>query len=87
MSFTHSDDHVHIVKACHVVLAVQVQQEYHALFEVPAADSDAVMRWRNRALRFVLTPHPDAPEVTDRHAGPKHREGQGAKPCSVCCSA
>ena len=69
-----------------MLAVVQVQQEYHALFEMPAADSDAVMRWRNRALRFVLTPQPDAPGVTDRHPGPKHREGEGAKQCGVCSS-
>ena len=33
----------------------QVQQEYHALFETPEGDPDAVMRWRNRAMRFVLS--------------------------------
>lgn len=33
----------------------EVQQEYHALFETPAGDPDAVLRWRNRAMRFVLS--------------------------------
>ncbi len=38
------------------VLVLQVQHEYDMLFETAAADPEAVLRWRNRALRFVLPP-------------------------------
>ena len=34
----------------------QVQAEYRDLFETTASDTEALLRWRNRALRFVLTP-------------------------------
>ena len=40
--------------------AAQVQQEYQALFETPAGDPDAVLRWRNRAMRFVLSSETDS---------------------------
>ena len=39
---------------------VQVQQEYHELFETSNVDPAAVLRWRNRALRFVLNPDASA---------------------------
>ena len=35
---------------------VQVQAEYRDLFDASATDPEAVLRWRNRALRFVLPP-------------------------------
>ena len=47
------------VEHCRDDDALQVQQEYHDLFETPAGDPEAVMRWRNRALRFVLAPELD----------------------------
>ena len=41
---------------------VQVQQEYRDLFETSAADPEALLRWRNRALRFVLPSEQSTPE-------------------------
>ena len=37
----HSSDHVHTMKTCQAMLAVQVQQEYHALFEMPDPNKPA----------------------------------------------
>lgn len=54
----------------------QVQQEYHVLFETPAADPDAVTRWRNRALRFVLPPDSNAPDVVHQPAAGNQSEGE-----------
>ena len=56
-----------------------MQQEYQALFESPAGDPDAVMRWRNRALRFVLASDSDLPAChkldapTGKHGALDHR--------------
>ena len=58
---------------------VQVQQEYHMLFETPAADPDAVNRWRNRALRFVLPPDTNAPDVVHQPAAGDQSKGEDVK--------
>ena len=70
--------------------AAQVQQEYHMLFETPAAEPDAVTRWRNRVLRFVLPPEPNAPEVVNKPAAGKESEGEVTRQCkqqaAPCCA-
>lgn len=55
--------------------AAQVQQEYHMLFETPAADPEAVTRWRNRALRFVLPSDSSAPDVVSEPAADQQSKG------------
>ena len=70
--------------------AAQVQQEYHMLFETPAADPDAVTRWRNRALRFVLPSDSNAPDVVSKPAAGDQSEGedvrQWQKQAAACCA-
>ncbi|DBA90260.1 TPA: hypothetical protein ACH3X1_003553 [Trebouxia sp. C0004] len=56
----------------------EVQQEYHMLFETPAADPDAVTRWRNRALRFILPANPNAPDIVHKPAAGNQSEGFAA---------
>ncbi|KAL0049516.1 hypothetical protein WJX82_003996 [Trebouxia sp. C0006] len=56
----------------------EVQQEYHVLFETPAADPDAVNRWRNRALRFALPSNSNAPDVVRKPAAGNQSEGFAA---------
>ena len=59
-----------------------MRQEYHELFETPAGDPDAVMRWRNRALRFVLASDSDLPETCQAgRSKPDHPSGK-----SCACS-
>ncbi len=68
----------------------QVQQEYHMLFQTPAADPDTVTRWRNRALRFVLPPEPNAPDVVNNPAAGNETEGEDVRQCkkrpAACCA-
>ncbi len=60
------------------------------LFETPAADPDAVTRWRNRALRFVLPPDSNAPDVVNEPAAGDQSEGEDMKQCkkqaAACCA-
>lgn len=51
------------------------------LFERPAADPDAVTRWRNRALRFVLPPAPNARDVVSKPATGKQSAGEVVRQC------
>ena len=60
--------------------AAQVQQEYHALFETSAGDPDAVMRWRNRAMRFVLSSETDPAYA---HQADSKRQSSSGSEC-VC---
>ncbi|KAL0042506.1 hypothetical protein WJX79_001762 [Trebouxia sp. C0005] len=56
----------------------EVQQEYHMLFETSAADPEAVTRWRNRALRFVLPSDSSAPDVVSEPAADQQSKGFAA---------
>lgn len=49
------------------------------LFETPAADPDAVNRWRNRALRFALPSNSNAPDVVRKPAAGNQSEGEDVR--------
>lgn len=57
---------------------------------VPHAVSDAVTRWRNRALRFVLPSDSNAPDVVSKPAAGDQSEGedvrQWQKQAAACCA-
>lgn len=63
--------------------AAQVQQEYHALFETSDGDPDAVMRWRNRAMRSVLPPETGAKSANQADINRPH--SSSGQECASRC--
>lgn len=66
---------------------MQVQQEYHSLFESNTGDPETVTRWRNRALRFVLPSDSASPDVAEHSAPlrPVSGESSAAKQSIMVC--
>ena len=64
--------------------AFQVQQEYDVLFDSNTGDPEAVARWRNRALRFVLPSDGDLPDGTNHPTLSMPVQGVGLPKLQSC---